>query len=686
MVEMNDYLRALPSINFIDRGPGSNNVIIRGIATQVARADDTVGIYIGDTPVSNLGVLRSGSPDLKLVDIARVEVLRGPQGTLYGEGSMGGTVRIIPAPPKPDRFEAQVTGSISATAGEGGTNNTVEGMVNLPLLDGDAALRLVAYRHDNSGYYRNIAGSDPETRYWAEVFGAQALDQDDIGATTYEGWRAQLLWQPSADLRVTLMALSQDIDESGVGLAEPGLGSFQQSQPSKRNGEGNSGVMDFDLTSLEVSYDTGPLSLLSTTSLVESWAGWVRHAGSFAPWFGFGDTIPTFNDWIGPHESRNQEFRITSRQDRRLRYLAGYFYQDIDSWVDNIITYHGDPAADPLAGVTYGDALGEFEQKQQALFGEVSFDLTDRLSASAGLRWYQYEQLELWTGYGWLGGVEEDDGYYDLSASEDDGQNFSLALNYEASDTTRVYGSFNQGFRLGGPHPVLPPGVCDVDGDGVIDGTDFLTPKLIASDEVDSYELGIKYRSNDGQVAFSAAIFSVDWTDIPVRVPVPCNFPLWLNAGEAESQGLEIEGQWEFADGWRLNYAASWLDAKLVNDAPGIGQAGERLPGSPKHNLNLGIERDFAIRGRDAFVRADLLNVGEYYGILERGTALGDYTTVDLRGGMGFGDLLVEAYVRNLTDEFALTSVTTCTFCSIFYSALRPRTVGMQISYRFGGQ
>jgi outer membrane receptor protein involved in Fe transport len=330
MVEMNDFLRALPSTNFIDQGPGRNNVIIRGIATQIARADDTAGIYIGDTPVSNLGVLRSGSPDLKLVDIARIEVLRGPQGTLYGEGSMGGTVRIIPAPPNPDWFEAQITGSISSTAGEGGNNNTAEGMVNLPLLDGDATLRLVAYRHDNSGYYRNVAGSDPETRYWAEVFGAQALDQDDVGATIYEGWRAQLLWQPNTDLHVTLMALSQDIDESGIGLAEQGLGNFQQNRLSMQNGEGDSGVMDFDLTSLEVSYDTGPLSLLSTTSLVESWAGWVLHAGSFAPWFGFGETIPTFNDWIGPHKSFNQEFRITSRQDQHFRYLAGYFYQDID--------------------------------------------------------------------------------------------------------------------------------------------------------------------------------------------------------------------------------------------------------------------------------------------------------------------------------------------------------------------
>jgi outer membrane receptor protein involved in Fe transport len=282
--------------------------------------------------------------------------------------------------------------------------------------------------------------------------------------------------------------------------------------------------------------------------------------------------------------------------------------------------------------------------------------------------------------------VEEEDDASDLTTSEDDGQNFGLALNYATSDTTRIYGSFNQGFRLGGPHPIVPPGACDMDGDGVVDGTDFPIPKLIASDEVDSYELGVKYRSTEGRVWLNAAIFSVDWTGIPVRVPIPCNFPLWLNAGQAESQGIEIEGQWAFTDHWHLYYAASWLNPKLTENAPGIGEAGDRLPGSPRHNLSLGIERDFTIRGRDAFLRADLLNVGEYDGILEPSTALGDYTTIDLRGGIGFGDLLVEAYVRNLSDEFALTSVSTCSFCSIFYSALRPRTVGMQVSYRFGGQ
>jgi outer membrane receptor protein involved in Fe transport len=681
MVEMNDYLRALPSTNFIDQGPGRNNVIIRGVTTD-AFWDDTVGIYIGDTPVSNLGAHASGSPDLKLVDVSRVEVLRGPQGTLYGEGSIGGTVRIIPATPNPERFEAQIKGSLSTTAGEGDNNNTAEGMVNLPLLDGDAALRLVAYRHDNSGYYRNVAGSDPDIRYWAEVFGVPAVVDGDIGATVYEGWRAQLLWQPNSDLSITLMALGQDIEESGLGRADPGLGNFQQIRLNDRDGNGDQNVMDFDLTSLEVSYDMGPLSLLSTTSLVESWAGGSNHAVGWADFLGVG-AIPIFNRWLGPAESFTQELRITSRQDQRFRYLAGYFYQDLDSWVDNITTYEGDPAMDPVGGATILDALGEFDLQQQALFGEVSFDITDRLSASAGFRWYEYEETIIWSGYGLAAGLpEESDSAVDLTTAEDDGDIYSLSLNYEASDTTRVYASLNQGFRFGGPHPTLPPGVCDVDGDGIVDGTDLPQLDVIASDEVDSYELGAKYRSADGRVSMGATVFRLYWDGIPVWVPVPCGFPYWAPAGKGETQGIEIEGQWAFADGWLLAYAASWLDPTLTEDAIGIGEAGDRLPGSPLRNLNLGIERDFTIRGREAFVRADLVNVGEYFSDVQKTLPpLGDYTTIGLRGGVGFDDLQVEIYVHNLTDEFVQVFN-----CCDFYNALRPRTIGIQLTYQYRGR
>jgi len=677
LVGMNDYLRALPSTSYIEFGPGANNIIIRGVATNFS-SDDSTGVYIGDTPITNMGVPVGGDPDLKLIDIERVEVLRGPQGTLYGEGSIGGAVRIVPAAPNPERFESRVRGSLSMTGAEGGNNDTIEGMVNLPLLDGDAALRLVAYRHDNSGYYRNVAGSDPYTRYWSEYYGVPAIDKSEIGATTYTGWRAQLLWQPKPELSITVMFLSQDIDMDGTPQGEVRLEKYQQARQSKLNGEGDSSVMDFDLSNLEVNYDFESFSLLSTTSLIESRAGSDAVFPGLGAEDGLGE-IPVFHRWIGPARSFNQELRLTSRQDGRLRYLAGFFYQDMESSIDNLWRYEGNPEMDPVEGATILDALGEYEQEQTSVFGELTYDLTDRLTGSAGARWYSYDQLVRWTGGGLWSGEEGEL----LTLSDGDGESYSLKLEYEASQTTRMYGSFNQGFRFGGTNEQLPP-ICDQDGDGILDGTNISNSSKIDSDTVDSYELGVRFRSSDGRFSMNATVFYVDWTDIPIWVTLPCEFGVMLNAGKAKSEGIEIEGKWGITEGLIFNYAASWVDPRLAEDAENLGEAGDRLPGSPRHNLYLGLEQNFKMGQHDAFVRADLVNVGEYYDNLQQmGEPSGGYTTIGARAGVSLEDWLVEFYVENLTDEFALTYFD---WWSGSYYVLRPRTAGVQVSYRYAGR
>jgi outer membrane receptor protein involved in Fe transport len=677
LVGMNDYLRSLPSTSYIEFAPGGNNIIIRGVATDFFR-DETTGIYIGDTPITNLGVPWGGDPDLKLVDIERVEVLRGPQGTLYGEGSIGGTVRIVPAAPHPERLESQVSGSFSVTGAEGGNNNTLEGMLNLPLLDGDAALRLVAYRHDNSGYYRNVTGSDPDARYWSEYFGVPALDKSDRGATIFTGWRAQFLWQPTPELSIKLMTLSQDIDLEGLPEGDMSPERFQQVQLSTLEGGGDWGVMNFDLSNLEVNYDFDAFSLLSTTSLVESLAG----NDSNVPWLGEDfdvGAVPIFHRWIGPARSFNQELRLTSRQDGRLRYLAGFFYQDIDSSVDNLWRWEGDPERDPLEGLTILDALGEYDQQQTSVFGELTYDLTDRLTGSVGGRWFRYDQRVVWSGGGlWSGGEASL-----LTLGDGDGESYSLKLEYEANESTRIYGSFNQGFRFGGTNETMPP-ICDQDGDGILDGTTIPVSSKIASDNIDSYELGVKFRSKDGRFAVNATVFYVDWTDIPIGLGLDCGFTITVNAGRAESEGLEVEGNWEIAEGLVLSFAASWVNPRLAEDAENLGQKGDRLPGSPKHNLNLGIEQNFQLGQRDAFLRADLVSVGEYYDNLQQfGEASGGYTTISARVGVLLDDWRVELFVDNLTDEFAIVYID---WWDDSYFALRPRTIGVQAIYRFTGR
>ena len=170
MVGMDDYLRSLPSANFLDRGAGRNGIIIRGV-TASPQDDIAVGVYIDETPVTGMGSLGSGNPDLKYVDMQRIEVLRGPQGTLYGDGSIAGTVRVIPNAPDLTDFSAEIGGSTSSTADLGGRNTMARAVLNLPVVEDKFAIRVVGYDYDNSGYYENIAGDSADKAVWADAFG-----------------------------------------------------------------------------------------------------------------------------------------------------------------------------------------------------------------------------------------------------------------------------------------------------------------------------------------------------------------------------------------------------------------------------------------------------------------------------------------------------------------------------------
>ena len=678
LLQMDDFLRALPSTNFLERGAGRNNVIIRGIAAD-PQFDDTVGVYIGETPVTDIA--NNGSPDLRLVDIQRVEVLRGPQGTLYGDGSMGGTVRVIPAPPDLSAWEVLLTGGIESTEGTGGNSNMIEAVLNLPVVKDEAALRFVAYRHDFSGYINNDAGSDPEKTFWAGEFGGLAVDRDHVGTSVYYGGRIQFLWEPSTNLKLTLMALTQDLDQTGLPEAEFDQGDFQQARFLRLDGTQESLDMDFDLASALIEYDFHEHSLLSSTSWMKSRSSYDRDVGSFdAPFLGVGD-IPDFQLFDNRFDTWVQEFRLISRSDRKFQYLLGLFYQDLTSDIIHQITFEGDPMLDPYNGETLLDTWGKWDEDQLALFGNFTYDLTERLSASLGARFFKYEQQQVWGGGGiFLGGNDD----IQRQDNKDDGSTLSFSADYIINDSAMVYGRFAQGFRLGRPVGDIPDH-CDADGDGLLDGLGVPEPTSVDPDDLDSLEAGTKLSLAGGRLQLNAALFTVKWDGIPIWVAPTCGWGTQLNAGKAKSWGAEIEGVWAITPGVRVNFAASWVDPELDEDTPGLGSAGDRLPGTPKYNLSLGIQGNFDITDRPAFVRADLIHVGDYYNNLQQaGVAAGDYTTLALRGGVTFGHFQLNAYINNATNEFARTWVGT-EFDSHNY-VLRPRTVGLQIRYSFTQQ
>ena len=508
MVGMDDFLRSLPSTNFLDRGAGRNGIIMRGV-TASPQDDIAVGVYIDETPVAGMGSLGGGNPDLKYVDMQRIEVLRGPQGTLYGDGSIAGTVRVIPNAPDLSGFSAEIAGSASSTADLGGQNTMLRGVLNLPVVEDKFAIRVVGYDYDNSGYYKNIAGDNADKATWADAFGGIVTSRR-AGDDRYTGGRITALWQVSEDFDVTLSHMTQDIDQSGIPESMLALGGKNRAPFQRQDGSGETLTIDLDVTNLKMNLDMGSYELFSSTSIAESKTLQDRDLGAyFGPMLEV-DDMPIYLADSAVAEQFTQELRLNTRLDGPLQFLVGAFYQDYKRTANQKMTFEGTPELDPFEGAllfesTFGDNL-----KQLAFFGEASFDLTDQLTAVAGVRHYSYDKES----------PDENDGVFNGGYTEgfvendDSGQTYKLSLNYRPDETTSFYGTFAQGFRLGGPHPEIPSDICDTDG----------VPDQIDSDELDSFEVGAKFAFADGRATLNVSAFQVDWTGIPVKQILDCGF------------------------------------------------------------------------------------------------------------------------------------------------------------------
>lgn len=674
---MADYLSTLPGVSFVDVGYASNNVIVRGLTTNPVGTGRPAlsGMYFGETTLTGLvGLSSDSNPDVKLVDIERIELLPGPQGTLYGDASMSGALRIIPAAPRTDAFEGKLSASYGTTEHTDEGNYDVQAVVNMPLLEDKLALRVVGYRFNEAGFIKNIAGNDPVQVGRAQTWGASA-PVERVGGREYTGGRAALRWQATDNFSLTLGHLYQQFDQDGGSFNRLGVGDrYWQS-----NYGGESSDSHFGLTSLDLTYDWSWASLLSSTAWVDG-----TSASAADQEFGPGATTPLFqlNDYR--NTALTEEVRLSSRLPGKLQWLVGAFYQDRrlqgaggpgDSSIR--LVWNGAPAVDPFGGAEILSYQQIDRTKQTALFGEVSYEVLPQLTATVGLRYYDYEKENHTIATGlFIGGVASDS----FLENQDSGSTGKLNVSYQASDDALLFATYSEGFRLGGPHSLLPRSTCDLDNDGLVDGPDVPFPTQVGSDETRNVELGTKLTLLDRRLQLNASVFNVDWKGIPVDLPLQCGFLATLNAGDARSRGVEVSGELMLRS-FRASYTASYTDAELTRDAPSVGSDGDRLPGSPRVNASLGLQYDFSLAGREAFVRTDIGYVGEYFRDLQQSQPpLGDYTTVGLRTGLSFGNVDVELFGQNLTNESEMVWFDAIRNGGIL---LRPRTIGIELRYDF---
>jgi iron complex outermembrane receptor protein len=704
LVSSEDYLRGIPGVNATAEEFGQT-ITIRGIETspqqQNFTSSPTVATYFGETPTTSTAGEGGGTNvDLKLVDIERVEVLRGPQGTAFGNSSLGGAVRTIPVAPKLDSFEAKMAANDSETSGTGGNNYMVQGVVNIPVITDKLAVRAVAYQFDDSGFYRNVAGSDAAFQAAAASYGAQsfAVDQNHAGRSKFTGGRIAAQFQATDDLKFTVSYLTQKTfadsnmhaggETAGGPYDRPYNQAVLQIAPQNVRGDQRAGFYDsnIDLANATMGYDLSWADLVATLSYIRSGSDHSEPIILSSP-------IPWSARGITDHHERSGEIRLTTKLDGPWNFLAGLYAEKLtDNYTEHSFWYGTPDSEAGFLGVTSQDVYLLQEQrslKQKAAFGEVSWKFMPEWTLTGGVRYYDYNRTDNYELSGAFGSnVTQPNG----GAS---GTIFRGNLSYKPNDDTLLYASFSQGFRLGTPQAGLLAGVCDRNGDGLVDGTDvtIASTKTVKSDKVNNYELGSKFTLLDRRLTIAADVFRIDWTNMPFRElapakPVGCGLSFEGNASAARSQGVEFQATFYVTSAFRVDVGSSFIDAKLTENAPLLSPPalrGDRLPGSPKVNSSLSFQYEFNISGYNGFVRADSIYEGALYGNLQQtpSTRAGDYVKLDTTAHVSIRNFGVELFVHNLTNSDAFTWRGVGGEGNLFGYRLRPRTVGVQFDYNF---
>ncbi len=665
-----EYLRSVPNINYVEFTPGFSTLTIRGLSGGFA-TQDLSSTYLGEVPLSfSLGHATYKS-DAKMVDLERVEILRGPQGTLYGANSMSGLVRNIPQAPKLDQFEGHIDFGVSSVAHSNDLSNKQVGVLNIPLVEDRLALRIAAYRFDNAGY-RDLV-STPYIEGVAASTGTTVAAEEDDNPSEFTGGRATLLWRANDRLDVTLMLGHQKEELEGrnaYSAFNPDVGGYRgialEEEPGYRDAA-------FRFTHVLLDYDLGWASLTSAST-------WTDHNqrsrvgdANYGPFAWEFRREPEMKAFV-------QEVRLSSQLNGPFQFTAGLYYEDLKAELHDLGTWIGTQASLEALGWAGTDPLFWVVRQadsihQVALFGEASYEFSERWSVTLGGRRFDYDRKFTEEGQKY-GGVLIPEPF----KIDEPGDTLKAGIEFTLNDETMLYATWAQGFRLGRGQQVPSSVACDVDGDGRLDFTNARLTDEVNSDRTENYELGARLSWLDNRLITNATLFRVDWVDIPVIVADTsdiCNGAITNNSGKARSQGLELEARYQITANLEVTLGAAYNDTEFLDDQ--IGGKGDRLPLAPEYNGNLGLQYHFSLTGYPSFVRSDYaFSGGSYPDVTRFFPKTGAYGQWSLRAGIDFERVSVQIFGKNLTGEDEIT----------YQDAggvwrLSPRELGVDINYRF---
>jgi iron complex outermembrane recepter protein len=655
------FARTVPGLNLTPIGPSQSNVNIRGVSTTATNtaAQSTVAFYVDDLPTLD-SFLSIATPDLRLFDVARVEVLRGPQGTLFGSGALSGAIRIITNKPNLAQTEFAVETGFSSIE-HGDFSYQLNAMANLPIFEDRFAVRLVGYMREEGGYVDNVLPGGHE-------------DQNSAQA---HGGRVSMRLQATDQLRLTATSTYQknDIDDAPNSFYSRADGGAYQNDNYSSTG----GVSKLTTHNLVAEYDLGLATVTSSTTYGETEVATPADGFSRVLSVALGLPTPVAIPVINFSDANAfaQELRVASNGDNRIDYVVGAFY--LQRQFDR-----GQTFPSPLPGVVIFDIAGKTQTREQALFGEVNIGLTDRLDLTLGGRAFSNEFELTSTSTGLLSGLPQGVVVTGGGSTDESGFNPKIVLSYRYSSEGMVYAQVARGYRTGFVNIAV--------------GSNSAVP--YDSDTLTNYELGLKSYWLDRRLLLNAAAYYIDWQDVQINAQRVINGILFAgiaNAGAAQSRGLEVEAIWAPSRRWELSTALAFNDTELTQiDRRFVVNAleGDELPAAPNFTAANTIQYSFDLGSWNSYARVDHQYVGEALsgfkvapGPIAQPVTVGDYHLVNFRLGFTRGNLELAAYVNNLNgSDGIIIGAAAGNLNPATSIRVLPRTIGALARVRFCGR
>ncbi|MGE0358135.1 MAG: TonB-dependent receptor [Burkholderiales bacterium] len=720
-VTLEDLSRNVAGLAIQNLGPGQSQVSIRGVSSgQIVRdqpgVKEQVGVYLDETAIS----MSLFTPDLDLFDLRRVETLRGPQGTLYGSGNIGGTIRYITNEARIGVSEGTVEANLNGIS-SGSNGGGLKAALNVPLGDA-AAMRVV-------GYHTKFGG-------WIDALGPGGGEDVNEGERT--GGRLSFTFQPTRNVTITPRVISQKVTADGFNrqevfnlyanpftttVAPLTFGDRQQYLLQRERFEDKTTIADatikidfgaWDLTSVTTHTDRDILVSRDASAL----------SGSVSVDLGFpsaGVMLPSRLNDTTDFKGFTQELRLSSTGRGPLQWLVGAFYADTDrKYAQRLPTPGYDAFTDDVLGAGTSAAVANgfppdspynadlpYNLKQVAIFGEMSYEMTRQLTATVGGRFYDYEEERRFKSGGLFS-----DGNDQVDKTKSDGFNPRVLLAYKASENLIWNAQASKGFRLGGVNDPLNVPLCTAQDRAIFGGY-----QRFSDESLWNYEVGVKMQQRG--FSFNAAAFHTRMKDLQVTLDAgSCSSRVVFNVPKAHSTGIELEMTARPTDRLELSFSGSAVNAEFdstVNDGSGavLGgiRDGNRLPSVPKLQFTASATYDFNLAGRPSYVTASVQHVGSRFtqpsdqennprtfthNLPFLGAPAGAATTLDLElpkynlvnlsAGMDFGrGLSAVVYVNNVTDEKALLSFDRERGgrARLGFATNQPRTIGVTVRKTF---